>query len=103
MIIKLIKFPRSRSIFKISPLTKPNSARFKHTAINSAIACLNKVDLALTAPAKFKKGSTKVKISEKATDEILKDSNKSIEKKVKPYISKKYPGASPNPREQNIN
>ena len=55
MIIELIKFPRSRSICKISPLTKPNSARFKHTAINSAIACLNKVDLALTGltPAKF--------------------------------------------------
>ena len=34
MIIELIKFARSRSICKISPLTKPNSARFKHTAIN---------------------------------------------------------------------
>ena len=75
MIIELVKFPRSMSICKISPLTKLNPARFKCTAINSAIACLNKVDLALTglAPAKFKKGLTKVKIGEKASDKILKD------------------------------
>ena len=55
MIIELIKLPQSRSICKISPKTKPNSRRFKRTAINSAIACLNKVDNALTgfAPAKF--------------------------------------------------
>ena len=74
MIIKLIKLPRSRSICKISPLTKPNSARFKRTAINSAIACLNKVDLTFTglAPAKFKKGLTKIKPGEKALDKILK-------------------------------
>ena len=41
---------------------------FKRTAINSAIACLNKADLALTrlAPAKLKKGLTKVKLNEKA-------------------------------------
>ena len=58
MIVELIKFQKSISICKISRLTKPNSARFKFTAINSAIACLNKVDLAFTglAPAKFKKG-----------------------------------------------
>ena len=57
MIIELIKFPRSRSTCKIGPKTKPNSARFKRTAINSAIACLNKADIALTglAPAKLKK------------------------------------------------
>ena len=48
MIIELVKFPRSRSICKISPNTKPNTARFKRTALNSAIACLNKADLALT-------------------------------------------------------
>ena len=29
MIIDLVKFPRSRSICKISPKTKPNTARFK--------------------------------------------------------------------------
>ena len=29
MIIELIEFPRSRAICKISPKTKPNSARFK--------------------------------------------------------------------------
>ena len=69
MIIELIKFPWSRAICKISPKTKPNSARFKRTAINSAIACLNKADLALTGfnPAKFKKGLTKVKLHEKAS------------------------------------
>ena len=58
MIVELIKFPRSRSICKISPKTKPNTTRFKQTAINSAIACLNKADLAFTrlTLAKFKKG-----------------------------------------------
>ena len=44
MITDLVKFPRSRSICKISQKIKPNSARFKRTAINSAIACFNKVD-----------------------------------------------------------
>ena len=39
MMIKLIKFPRSISICKIGPFTKPNSTRFKPTAINSAITC----------------------------------------------------------------
>ena len=58
MMTELIKFPRSRSICKISPLTKPNSTRFKRTAVNSVISCFNKVDNSLTslAPGKFKKG-----------------------------------------------
>ena len=95
VLIELVKFPRSRDICKISPKTKPNSARFKQTAINSAIACLNKADLALTGlnPAKFKNGFKKVKLHEKASDEILKDLHKSVERKVKPIINKKYPGA----------
>ena len=89
MIVELIKFPISRSICKKN-LTKPNLPRFKHTAINSAIAYLNKVDLASTrpTPAKFKKGLSKVEIGEKASEEILKDLNKSVEKKVKQIISK---------------
>ena len=96
MIMKLVKFPRSRSICKIRPKTKPNSVRFKQTAINSAIACLHKADLALTGliPAKFKKGFQKVKLNEKASDEILKDLHKSTERKVRPIINKKYPGAN---------
>ena len=75
MNIDLVKFPRSRSICKISPKTKPNSARTKRTAINSVIACLNKADLASTGlpPAKLKKGLKKSKLNERATDEILKD------------------------------
>ena len=61
MISELIEFPRSRSICKISPITKPNSARFKRTAINSAIACFNKVDnsLSVLLPEKFKKSIKK--------------------------------------------
>ena len=96
MIIELVKFPRSRSICKISPNTKPNTARFKRTALNSAIACLNKADLALTGliPAKFKKGFKKVKLNEKASDKILKDLHKSTERKMRPIINKKYPGAN---------
>ena len=64
MIIELVKFFRSRSICKISPKTKPNSAKFKRTSINSAIACLNKADLTLTglSPAKYKKGLKKSQI-----------------------------------------
>ena len=63
MITELVRFPRSRNICKISPITKPSSTRFKRTAINSAIAFLNKADLALTGltPAKFKKGFKKSK------------------------------------------
>ena len=97
MIIELIKFPRSRSICRISPKTMPNSARLKCTAINSAIACLNKADIALTglAPVKFNKGLSKVTLKEKASEEILKDLNKSIEKKTRPIINKKYPGFKP--------
>ena len=34
MIIELNKYPQSRSICIISPKTKPNSTRFKRTAIN---------------------------------------------------------------------
>ena len=100
MIIDLVKFPRSRSICKISPKTKPNSARFKRTTINSAIVCLNKADLRLTglAPAKFKRGLKKVKLCEKATDQILKDLTKSTEKKIRPIINKKYPGADFRPK-----
>ena len=96
MIIELVKFPRSRSICKISPQTKPNTARFKQTSINSAIACLNKADLALTGliPAKFKKGLKKVKLNEKASGEILKDLRKFTERKVRPIINKKYPAAN---------
>ena len=95
MIVELIKFPRSRSICEISPKTKPNSTRFKCTAINSAIACINKVDIKLTGltTAKFKKGLSKVKMNKKASKEILKYLNKSIERKVRPIINKKYPGA----------
>ena len=64
MIIDLVKFPRSRSICKISPKIKPNTARFKRTAINSAISYLNKADYRLTGlpPDKFKKGLKKSKI-----------------------------------------
>ena len=95
MIIDLVKFPRSRSICKISPKIKPNSARFKRTAINSAIACLNKADLKLTGlpPEKFKKGLKKVKLSENVPDDIWKDLTKITEKKIRPIINKKYPGA----------
>ena len=95
MIIDLVKFPRSRSICKISPKTKPNSARFKRTAINSAISCLNKADLKLTGlpPEKFKKGLKKVKLSENVPDDIWKDLTKITEKKIRPIINKKYPGA----------
>ena len=61
MIIVLDKFPRSRSICKISPKIKPNSARFKRTAINLATSYLNKADLRLTGlpTDKFKKGLKK--------------------------------------------
>ena len=95
MITELVKFPRSRSICKISPKTKPNSARFKRTAINSAISCLNKADLKLTGlpPDKFKKGLKQVKLCEKVPDEILKGLTKVTERKVRPIINKKYPGA----------
>ena len=95
MITELVKFPRSRKICKISPKVKPNSARFKRTAINSAIYCLNKADLKLTGlpPKKFKKGLKKVKLSDPLPDEILKDLTKITEKKLRPIINKKYPGA----------
>ena len=44
-------------------------------------------------PDKFKKGLKKVRLGEKASDEILKDLNKITEKKPRPIIKKKYPGA----------
>ena len=37
-----------------------------------------------------------MKINEKASEEILKDLNKSIKRKVRPIINKKYPGAKIN-------
>ena len=95
MITELVKFPRRCSICKISPKTKPNSARFKRTAINSAISCLNKADLKLTGlpPDKFKKGLKKVKLRDPVPDDILKDLTKVTERKMRPIINKKYPGA----------
>ena len=95
MIIDLVKFPRSRSICKISPKIKPNSARFKRTAVNSAISFLNKADLKWTGlpPEKFKKGLKKVKLCDPVPDNILKDLTKVTEKKIRPIINKKYPGA----------
>ena len=39
----------------------------------------------------------KVKLNEKASDEILKDLHKSVETKVRPIINKKYPGIISNP------
>ena len=100
MTTDIVKFPRSRSICKISPKIKPNSTRFKRTAINSAIACLNKADIRLTGlpPAKFQKGLKKVELIARVTDEILKDLNKSTEKKIRPIINKKYPGADFRPK-----
>ena len=40
----------------------------------------------------------KVELCGKATDEILKDLNKSTEKKIRPVINKKYPGANFKPK-----
>ena len=93
MITELIKFPRSRSICKISPLTKPNSTRFKRTAINSAISSFNKVDNSLASLAldKFKKGLKKVPLGEKPSKQILEDLGKSSTREVRPIINKKYP------------
>ena len=56
---------------------------------------MNKADLRLTGlpPDKFKKGLKKVKLSDKISDEILKDLTKTTEKKIRPIINKKYPGA----------
>ena len=55
------------------------------------------------AQAKFQIGLKKVNIGEKASEEMLKDLNKSVKKKMRPVINKKYPGATFSPRENHRN